>query len=69
MEEYSRILIEEYCRAHNSAKSRRIDKLVKMSYDMDAFGTDSDAHFLEKMIIQEKNPELAYSRFDGPAGS
>ena len=30
MQEYSRILIEEYCMTHNSAKSRRLQKLVKI---------------------------------------
>ena len=43
---------------HDSAKSRRLEKLVKMSYDMYAEGTDSDAVFLEKVIDQEKNLEL-----------
>ena len=43
---------------HNSAKSRRIRKLVELSYDLAAEGTDSDAIFLEKAIAQEKDPEL-----------
>ena len=58
MREYSRILIEEYCLGHDSVKSRRLEKLVKMSYDLSAVGTDSDGIFLEKVIAQEKNPEL-----------
>lgn len=29
MDEYSRILIEEYCMNHNSEKSRRLFKLCK----------------------------------------
>ena len=58
MREYSRILIEEYCLGHDSAKSRRLEKLVKMSYDLSAVGADSDGIFLEKVIAQEKNPEL-----------
>lgn len=58
MQEYSRILIEDYCMRHDSAKSRRLEKLVKMSYDMCSEGTDDDAIFLEKAIGQEKNPEL-----------
>ena len=33
MQEYSRIPIERYCMEHNSAKSRRLQKLVEMSYD------------------------------------
>lgn len=58
MQEYSRILIERYCMEHNSAKSRRLQKLVEMSYDLSAVGMDSDAIFLEKVIEQEKDSEL-----------
>ena len=58
MQEYSRILIERYCMEHNSAKSRRLQKLVEMSYDLSAVGTDSDAIFLGKVIEQEKDSEL-----------
>lgn len=58
MREYSRILIEDYCMNHNSAKSRRLEKLVEMSYDLYAEATDDDAIFLEKTIDQEKQPEL-----------
>ena len=43
---------------HNSAKSRRLQKLVEMSYDLSAVGTDSDAIFLGKVIEQEKDSEL-----------
>ena len=58
MQEYSRILIERYCMEHNSVKSRRLQKLVEMSYDLSAVGTDADAIFLEKVIEQEKDSEL-----------
>ncbi len=58
MNEYSRILIEEYCMLHNSAKSRRLSRLVEMSYDLSAEGSDDDAVFLEKTIRQEKDDEL-----------
>ena len=58
MQEYSRILIEDYCMKHDSAKSRRLERLVKMSYDMYADGTDEDAIFLAKTIRQERNSEL-----------
>ena len=44
MQEYSRSLIEEYCMEHNSAKSRRLQKLVRLSYDPSAEGTDADEH-------------------------
>ena len=58
MQEYSRIVIEEYCSTHNSAKSKRLEKLVEMSYDMSAEGTDDDAIFLERAIAREKDEEL-----------
>ena len=58
MNEYSRILIEEYCTEHNSRKSRRLARLVDMSYDIEAVASDSDAIFLEAVIEQEQNPEL-----------
>lgn len=58
MNEYSRILIEEYCMEHNSRKGRRLARLVDMSYDIEAVASDSDALFLEAAIEQEQNPEL-----------
>lgn len=58
MEEYSRILIEQYCWDHNSAKSRRLEKLVRKSYDMNAEYTDDDGIFMEKVITQEKDERL-----------
>jgi hypothetical protein len=58
MQEYSRILIEEYCMEHNSTKSRRLEKLVRMSYDLYAEPTDSDAIFLEKEIAREIDLEF-----------
>ena len=58
MQEISRIRIEEYCSTHNSAKSRRLQELVEMSYDVSAEGTDDDAIFLERAIRREKNEEL-----------
>ena len=58
MEEYSRILIEEYCMDHSSAKSRRLQKLVEKSYDITAQYTDADGIFIEKVIEQEQDPKL-----------
>ena len=58
MDEYSRILIEEYCLNHHSKKSQRLQYLVELSYDVNAEGTDADAIFLERAIEQERNPEL-----------
>ena len=58
MNEYSRILIEDYCMTHSSAKSRRLAKLVAKSYDLSAEGTDSEALFLERAIEQEEDENL-----------
>lgn len=55
MDEYSRILIEEYCMKTASTKSRRLEKLVRKSYDINAEYTDSDAAFIEKAIEQEED--------------
>lgn len=44
--------------AHNTAKSRRLQELVEMSYDQAAEGTDADAIYLERAISREKDPEL-----------
>ena len=58
MPEYSRILIEEYCMKHNSKKSRYLQYLVELSYDVAAEVTDADGIFLERTIEQERDPEL-----------
>ena len=58
MEEYSRILIEDYCMQTDSAKGRRLAKLVRKSYDINAEYTDSDAAFIEKAIEQEEDDSL-----------
>lgn len=49
MDEYSRILIEKYCREHPRTKKARIlSQLVEMSYDFACEPSDSDAIELEK---------------------
>lgn len=58
MNEYSRILIEEYCENHDSKKSRCLSDLLELSYTMETFPSDSDAVFLERAINAEKNSEL-----------
>lgn len=58
MDEYSRILIEEYCMKHNSRKSRRLSAIVEKSYDPGYEPTDSDALFLESAVRNEKDPDL-----------
>ncbi len=64
MEEYSRIIIEEYCRTHRTKKSQRLAELVEISYDLYAEGTDDDAIFLEETIRKEKNKELKEALID-----
>jgi len=58
MQEPSRIIIENYCLTHSSAKSRRLKRLVELSYDLSAEASDADAVFLEKLIDSEKDPEM-----------
>lgn len=58
MDEYSRIVIEEYCLSHNSKKSKRLNELLDMSYDMTSQPSDNEAIFLDKAIRSEKNAEL-----------
>ena len=58
MEEYSRILIEEYCTNHNSAKSRRLRKLVEKSYNIYSQFTESDGFFIERCIEEEADSEF-----------
>ena len=64
MEEISRIIIEEYCRNHNSKKSRQMARLVEMSYDLYCEGTDTDAIILEELIENEKDEELKEALID-----
>ena len=42
VDEYSRIIIEEYCMNHNSAKSKRLYNLVQKSYDINAEFTEGE---------------------------
>lgn len=59
MDEYSRILIEEYCTNHpRTKKARLLGRLVRMSYYMDSEPSDSDMIQLEELIESEDNPEL-----------
>ena len=57
MQEYSRIILEEYSRTHKSVRSRRISELVELSYDVNSYASEADAIFLEKTISQERNEE------------
>ena len=59
MDEYSRILIEEYCVNHSrTKKAKLLSRLVKMSYCMDSEPGDSDMIQLEELIEVEDNSEL-----------
>ena len=64
MHEYSRILIEEYCFTHKTKKAEILSRLVEMSYDLSAEGTDADAIDLERLIQRERNPELKEALID-----
>ncbi len=48
MEEWIRILIEEYCSRHHSKKSFRLAELEQRSYDINCDACDDDFIFLEK---------------------
>ena len=58
MDEYSRIVIEQYCQTHKTKKAATLSRLVAMSYNLSAEGTDYDALELEKIISREKNEEM-----------
>jgi hypothetical protein len=64
MDEYSRIVIEQYCMSHKSKKSRRLQELLDMSYNMESEPDDCDAIFLEKVIDTEKNAEMKEALID-----
>lgn len=53
MKEISRIIIEEYCRSHNTKKSKQLSRLVEMSYDFCYDGTEEDDIILYDLIDQE----------------
>ncbi len=59
MQEYSRILIEQYCMTHkNTKKSKFLWDLVDLSYTMECEPEEWEALQLERYINQERNPEL-----------
>ena len=59
MEEYSRIVIKEYCRTHrNTKKSAFLWDLVELSYTMECVPEDWEGVQLDRYISREKNPEL-----------
>lgn len=65
MQEYSRIVIEEYCRTHSKTKKSRILlKLVELSYDLGCDPDDAEMIELSKLISREKNTELKEALID-----
>lgn len=59
MEEYSRIVIEEYCRKYpKTKKAAFLSVMVDRSYEMDYIPTDGEMIRLEQLINRERNPEL-----------
>lgn len=65
MEEYSRIIIEEYCMKHRGTKkSGFLSDLVELSYTMECEPEEWEGVQLEKYIRQEKNPELKKALVD-----
>ena len=59
MQEYSRMLIEQYCMTHRKTKkSRFLWDLVELSYNMECEPEEWEALQLERYINQERNPEL-----------
>ena len=58
MSEYSRIIIERYCETHKTKKAIFLAKLVEMSYNIEAVGTEADSLYLERLIEREKDPQL-----------
>lgn len=65
MEEYSRILIEEYCWNHpKTKKAVFLDEMVHMSYDVWCEPTNEQLIQLSKYIKQEKNEELKDALID-----
>lgn len=55
MNEYSRIILEQYCSTH---RKRKLARLVRLSYDMAADVTDTDALYLANLIDQTEDEEM-----------
>lgn len=59
MQEYSRMLIKQYCMTHRKTKkSQFLWDLVELSYNMECEPEEWEALQLERYINQERNPEL-----------
>ena len=59
MQEYSRILIEEYCMSHSKTKKAIfLWDMVQKSYDIAYEPEDCELLYLEELISRERNQEL-----------
>ena len=59
MQEYSRIIIEEYCRKYpKTKKAAFLRELLELSYRMDCEPEEWEMMHLAQLISREKNPEL-----------
>ena len=62
MDEYSRIIIEEYCMKYpKTKKAALLLKLVRMSYDVCCIPTDMQMMQLSQLISREKKCRFAGS--------
>ena len=59
MQEYSGILIEEYCMSHSKTKKATfLWDMVQKSYDIAYEPEDCELLYLEELISRERNQEL-----------
>ncbi|MDD7389180.1 MAG: hypothetical protein PUG60_05890 [Lachnospiraceae bacterium] len=59
MQEYSRIVIEEYCRKNpKTKKAAFLSEMVEMSYNVWCEPSDWQMMHLSQLIGRERNPEL-----------
>ena len=59
MQEYLRILIEEYCMSHSKTKKAAfLWDMVQKSYDIAYEPEDCELLYLEELISRERNQEL-----------
>lgn len=65
MNEYSRIIIEEYCLTHKKTKKAAfLWDLLELSYTMECEPEDWEGIQLERYIAQEKNADLKEALID-----
>ena len=58
MDEYNRILIEEYCRKSKTKKAKFLRRLLAASYGYDVDLSEADALELSKLIDRERSREM-----------